>query len=129
MIEFLPQNDGHLIALKFSERVEQTEIEALEPMLDAQIEKTGAPIQLLIDLLDFEGWGDLHAVWEHFLLVKHHHKQVSRIAVLGDQVWERRFAELAARFGQASVGYYDGGGREEAIKWLMRSSEASSADD
>jgi hypothetical protein len=125
MIEFLPQNDGNLIALKFVERVEQSEIEALEPMLEVQIEKSGTPILLLIDLLEFEGWGDLHAVWEHFLLVKHHHKHVSRIAVLGDQVWERRFAELAARFGQASVGYYDEEGREEALKWLMRSSGAA----
>ena len=115
MIEFLPQNDGQLIALKFSESVSRVEIETLEPMLDAQIEKSGESILLLVDLLDFDGWDDLQAIWEHFLLVKHHHKHVIRVAVLGDQEWERRFAELAARFGQASVGYYGADGREEAL--------------
>ncbi len=118
MIEFLPQNDGQLVALRFTGRITHVEIEALTPMLDVQIEKDGGKIQLLLDLLDFEGWEDLHALWDHFILVKNHHEFVERIAVLGDQEWERRFAELAGRFSLADVGYYGEDGREAALIWL-----------
>ena len=119
MIDFLPQNDGQLVALKFSGKVSHEEIEGLTPMLDVQIEKDGGAIRLLLDLVDFEGWEDLHAVWDHFILVKDHHKFVERIAILGDEDWERRFAEFAVRFALADVGYYEPGGREAAVAWLV----------
>ena len=120
MIEFLPQNEGHLVAVSFKGKVTHEEIEALTPMIDAQIDREGGSICLLLDLLEFEGWEDLHAVWDHFILVKNHHKFVTRIAILGHEDWERRFAEYAVRFTFAEVGYYEKGGRETAIAWLTR---------
>ena len=118
MIQFLPQNDGQLVAVKFTGRVTHVEIEGLTPMIDAQIEKEGK-IQLLLDLLDFDGWEDLHAVWDHFILVKNHREYVERIALLGNEDWERRFAELAGRFSIAEVGYYGADEREAALEWLV----------
>ena len=118
MIEFLPQNDGNLVALRFIGKLGHEDFEALTPILDEQIEKDGGTIRLLLDLGEFEGWEDLHAMWEHFVLVKNHHSQVERIAVLGDEDWERRLAELADRFGVAEVGYYTLDRTEAAIVWL-----------
>ena len=118
MIDFHPQNDGNLVALKFSGKISHEEFEALTPMLDAQIEKDGGKIRLLLDFVDFEGWEDLHALWDHFVLVKDHHKFVERIAVLGDEEWTRRFAELAVRFDLAEVGYYEEPNLAKAVAWL-----------
>lgn len=121
MIQFLPQNDGNLVAIKLTGTVTHEEFEALEPMLDEQIDQDGGEIALLLDLLEFEGHEDLHALWEHFTLVRRHHEAVQRIAVLGSEDWEQRFAELAVRLGVADVGYYRGGEELQAIEFLQRS--------
>jgi len=118
MIEFLPQNDGKLVALNFDGKISHEEFEALAPMIDAQIEKDGGEICLLLDLVDFEGYEDLHALWEHFVIVKNHHKSVRRIAIVGDEEWERRFAQLANQFSLAEVGYYASGEMAAAVNWL-----------
>ncbi|MCB9914736.1 MAG: STAS/SEC14 domain-containing protein [Planctomycetes bacterium] len=118
MIEFLPQNEGNLVALRFIGKLEHEDFDALTPILDAQIEKDGGKIRLLLDLSEFDGWEDLHALWNHFVLVKNHHKHVERIAVLGDEAWERKLAELADRFALAEVGYYTADRSAAAIEWL-----------
>jgi hypothetical protein len=120
MIQFLPQNDGNLVAIKLSGTVTHEEFEALEPMLDDQIDRDGGSIALLLDLLEFEGYEDLHALWEHFTIVRKHNDEVKRIAVLGNREWERRFAELAVRLVVADVGYYGAGEQEQAIEFLQR---------
>jgi hypothetical protein len=120
MIEFLPQNDGNLVALNLQGKITHEEFEALTPMIDSQIEKDGGEIRLLLDLVEFEGYEDLHALWEHFVLVKNHHKFVKRVAVLGSAEWEKRFAQLAGQFALADVGYYEAGEMEDAIGWLCQ---------
>lgn len=120
MIEFLPQNDGNLVALRFVGKLAHEDFEALSPLLDEQIEKDGGRIRLLLDLGAFDGWEDLHALWEHFVLVKDQHSRVERIAVLGDADWERRLAELADRFALAEVGFYTPDRTQAAIEWLAR---------
>jgi SpoIIAA-like len=118
MIEFLPQNDGNLVAIRFIGKLEHEDFEQLTPILDAQIEKDGGTIRLLLDLGEFDGWEDLHAMWDHFVLVKNHHKAVERIAIIGDEEWERRLAEYVVRFAVAEVGYYTTDRTEAAINWL-----------
>ncbi len=118
MIEFLPQNDGNLVAIRFVGKLEHEEFEQLSPILEKQIERDGGTIRLLLDLSEFEGWEDLHAIWEHFILVKTHHASVERIAVIGHADWERRLAEFADRFAVAEVGYYTPDRSEAAILWL-----------
>ncbi|HIG11568.1 MAG: STAS/SEC14 domain-containing protein [bacterium] len=118
MIDFLPQNRGNLVALRFIGKVGHAEFEQLGPLLDAQIEKDGGTIRLFLDLGEFEGWQDLHAAWDHFILVKQHNKAVERIAVIGTEDWERRLADLMLRFAVAEVGYYAPDRTEAAILWL-----------
>lgn len=118
MIELLPQNDGNLVAIRFIGKVLHEDFENLTPVLDAQIASDGGSIRLLLDLSAFEGWEDLHAIWNHFILVKNHHKQVERIAIVGDENWERRLAEYVVRFAVAEVGYYTPDRIEAACEWL-----------
>ena len=120
MIEFLPQNEGHLVALRFHGKLEHEDFEQLAPLLDEQIDVEGGSIRLLIDLEDFEGYEDLHALWDHFLLVKDHHKAVERIAVVGDEDWERLLVEYVGRFTNAEVGYYAAKRHDAALEWLAR---------
>ena len=120
MIQFLPQNDGNLVAIQFSGKLTHEEFETLEPMLDDQIDKDGGEICLLLDLREFDGYEDLHAMWEHFSVVRKHHGEVKRIALLGNKEWERRFAELAVRFVYADVGYFEDDDLAGAIEFLQR---------
>jgi hypothetical protein len=118
MIEFLPQNDGNLVAIRFVGKLEHEDFEALTPILDEQIEKDGGKIRLLLDMDEFEGWENLQAMWDHFVLVRSHNKSVERIAVIGHEEWERRLAEMLVRFAVAEVGYYTPDRTQAAILWL-----------
>jgi len=119
MIEFLPQNGNNLVALNFSGKLEHEDFERLTPVLDEQIKASGGSVRLFLDLRDFDGWEDLHAMWDHFVLVKNHHKFVERIAIVGDEEWERRIAQLADRFALAEVGFYAPERHDAALLWLV----------
>ncbi len=72
------------------------------------------PVHLLLDLREFDGWSGLAALGEHLTLVREHRRTPQRVAVLGDQAWEKLTARLLSRFTRAETRYFDGAHAEQA---------------
>ncbi|SFC05602.1 STAS/SEC14 domain-containing protein [Tropicimonas isoalkanivorans] len=89
-----------------------------ETELNAFIARAGG-LELLLDLRDFDGWQGLGALGEHFGLIRDHYRIPSRIAVVGDQSWQRLAEQVMSRFVDAEVKHYKAADFEAAKAWIV----------
>ncbi|MBK0329089.1 STAS/SEC14 domain-containing protein [Rhodobacteraceae bacterium F11138] len=80
--------------------------EHAEDNLDAYVRDHGA-FKLLLDLRDFDGWQGLAALGDHFKLVRDHRHIPSRVAIVGDEAWQKLAQKILRRFISAESRYFD----------------------
>jgi hypothetical protein len=80
-------------------------------------------INMLIMMDDFHGW-DAGALWEDIKWDAKHFNHVERIAVVGDQKWQKWMTAFCKPFTTAKVRYFDHGQVPEARGWLGGYAEA-----
>ena len=100
-------------------QLEPSAYDGVEPEI-ASLFSSCQPVRLLLDLREFDGWSGLAALGEHLSLVREHHRTPERVAVLGDQAWEKLAARLLSRFRQADTRFFDAAHAEQAELWLRR---------
>ncbi|MFY8148850.1 MAG: STAS/SEC14 domain-containing protein [Prochlorococcaceae cyanobacterium] len=89
----------------------------------AHLFSRSAPVHLLIDLREFDGWLGLGALADHFSLFREHRRIPVRVAVLGDAAWQKLAHKLASRFLQAESRFFDAAHAEQALIWAAGNGE------
>lgn len=74
-------------------------------------------IRLLFLLEGFRGW-ELQAAWDDLAFALEINPQVDRLAVIGNQQWERWMAQLSKPFTHGEIQYFDLSQVEQAWQWL-----------
>ena len=115
MHEILPQTQGDFVAIKVIDKLTELDFEIIAPLLVAEIEEYHK-IALFVEMEDFHGW-TAGALWADTKFDLKHHKDFSRIAIVGDQKWEEWMATLAKPFTAAAVRYFDVHERDAALRW------------
>lgn len=88
-----------------------------EEALDAYI-RDHSGFKLLLDLREFDGWQGLAALGDHLKLVRDHRHIPSRVAVVGDEDWQKLAVKLMRRFISAESRYFDEDRFEDAKRFL-----------
>lgn len=114
----LEERDG-VIRVRLIGQLEPRAYEGVEAEI-AQLFSGGQPVRLLVDLREFDGWSGLAALGDHLSLVREHRHTPERVAVLGDQAWEKLAARLLSRFTKAETRFFDGAHAEQAELWARR---------
>ena len=73
---------------------------------------------ILIDAEDFEGWEDFPALMEHIGFIKELDDNVGRVAIIGDQTWQKLITPIADLFLEPVVKRFDPGQGQEAEDWI-----------
>jgi hypothetical protein len=115
MHEILPQTQGDFVAIKVIDKLTELDFEIIAPLLVAEIEEYHK-IALFVEMEDFHGW-TAGALWADTKFDLKHHKDFSRIAIVGDQKWEEWMAMLSKPFTSAKVRYYEASQRDIAMNW------------
>ena len=102
--------------LKFQGKLSVEDYKVFVPQIDAATKKYGE-ISLLMELVDFHGW-TLGASWEDAKFGFKHITDIKRIAVLGDETWEKGLSFLLKLFTFAAVRYFPLHEKQEAKKWI-----------
>lgn len=84
-----------------------------------------APVHLLIDLREFDGWLGLSPLADHLALFREHRRTPVRVAVLGDAAWQKLAHRLAYRFLQAESRFFDAAHAEQARIWAAGGAAAA----
>lgn len=107
---------GTIVTLRFREKLDKADYDTFVPMLETQMDHH-APIRLLAELHDFQGW-TAGALWEDTKFAARHFNDIERLAVVGDARWEKGVTLFVTPFTAAKVRYFDMPHADQARAWV-----------
>jgi len=117
-IQVEKKEKGAIVTLTIKKKLDKEDYEAFVPLIERQIE-AGAPIRLLVELKDFEGW-TAGALWEDTKFAAKHFKDIERMAVVGESRWEKGGTFFFKPFTAAKVRYFDSREMARARQWIRK---------
>ena len=108
--------DARLLEVKASGKLSKEDYEHFEPAVAGLIDTLGK-IKILFVMHDFHGW-ELGAVWEDIKFATKHCRDIEKIAMVGENSWEKWMATICKPFTMSSIKYFDAGQETAAREWL-----------
>ena len=110
------ENEGRLLVCEVTGRLSREDYEKFLPEVERLIKAHGK-ISILFDMHDFHGWS-AGAAWEDTKFAFHHFSDIERLAVVGENRWQKAMALFCKPFTRAQVRYFEHDAREQALGWL-----------
>lgn len=108
--------EGDLIEVRVSGTLTPDDYDKLIPAWERMIARQGR-MRMLLVMEDFHGW-DLGAAWDDLHFGVTHASKVERIAVVGEQAWQKWMIKLGKFFAPETLKYFDARERAEAERWV-----------
>lgn len=115
-IELVEKPDAKLLEATVSGKLSAEDYETLEPGVEKLISASGK-IKILFIMHDFHGW-DVGAVWEDIKFATRHCSDIEKVAMVGENSWEKWMATICKPFTMSSIKYFDSGDEDAARAWL-----------
>lgn len=112
-----------VVSLQVIGSLRQKDYDLFAAQLDSLIRQHGK-LRVLVELVDFQGW-TAGAAWKEVKLAIKHFDDIERVAIVGENRFERGMTGLAGAFTSAKVRYFDVERREEAESWIREPGESS----
>ena len=116
-IQFNEENGGKILAVHVTGKLEKADYEGFVPAFERLAPQHGK-LRLLFDMIGFHGW-DAGALWEDIKFDAKHFADIERLAVIGENKWQKGMAIFCKPFTTATIRYFDHAA--EARKWLGES--------
>ncbi len=121
MYEILPESGGNVVGIRATGTLTRDDYDQLAPYLEAQM-AAHAPLRVLVLLDDWHGWDSLGALWQDVKLDAHLATRVERVAMVGDENWQRWATLLASPFTRGTVRYFSRDQMGAAWAWVREAS-------
>lgn len=116
MIDQLQSDRDNVLGFKMSGKLHDDDYKQFVPAVEAAVDAHGK-VRLLAQFHDFHGW-DMHALWDDIKFSTKHCNDIERIALVGENTWEKWMAQVCKPFTMAKIQYFDVGDIEPAWNWL-----------
>lgn len=110
------ENGGAILSVRASGKLSTADYEHFVPEVERLIRQQGK-LRLLFDMHDFHGW-EAGALWEDMKFDVKHFKDIERLAMVGEEQWEKGMSWFCKPFTTAKVRYFSRPDIVEARKWL-----------
>ncbi len=117
MLDELSGFNGNIIGFKVTGKFTGDEMKAFADRIDSVVAEAG-PVQLLVELKDLGGI-ELDVLWEKAKFAFAHLRDIERMAVVGDRLWEEWWVKMAGALLRAETRYFDEDDIDAAWAWLM----------
>jgi len=112
------QTVDNIVGLRVSGKLTTEDYAVIIPEIEQRMQKYDK-IRLFIELHDFHGW-TAGAMWEDIKFDFKHFSDVERIAVVGENKWEKGMTLFFKPFTRAEVRYFDQNHLGEAKSWIRK---------
>ncbi len=116
-IQLKEENDGKTVIIQVSGKLIAADYEDFVPEFDRLVGLHGK-LRVLFDMPGFHGW-TAGAMWEDTKFGLHHFGDIDRLAMVGEEKWQKGMAMFCKPFTKATVKYFDHSAISEARKWLL----------
>lgn len=114
-------DEKNIVTITISGKLTKEDYATLVPDCENAIRRHGA-IRILFRMTDFHGWA-WAAAWEDLKFDMKHHADIEKLAMVGENKWEKMMAALCKPFTKAEVRYFPSGQLDQAMDWLRAESE------
>ena len=123
MIKQFSSESDTLLAFTMSGRLHDEDYRQFTPKIETALKMHGK-IRMLIQFRDFHGW-DAHALWDDVKFAIHHYDDIERIAMVGENAWEKWMAKVCKPFTTSTITTYDADNIDDAWRWLRDPAEVT----
>lgn len=115
-IELVENSEQKTLEARLSGKLSAEDYASFEPSVEKLIAESGK-IKILVSMHDFHGW-EMGGVWEDIKFATKHCRDISKIAMVGENQWEKWMAMICKPFTLSSIKYFDAGAEDSARAWL-----------
>ena len=132
MYELLHRNEGsdrsagEVLGIRLAGKLTAEDYDRLAPYLKEKA-RTHGPLRVLVLMEDWDGWVSLTAMWKDLKLDAALNEHVERLAVVGEEDWERWMTEVTKPLAEGKVRYFEPSALEAAWAWLQDAGRSRSA--
>jgi hypothetical protein len=116
MIEILPQSTQSCLVVRLSGKISGQEyqqfLQAIQERMNA-----GGPVNLVVELKDFEFYGDLEAAKDDVKFAFGEYRHIHRAAFVGDQNWIGWLTRFMGPFTHTEEKHFPAGHLDAAVDW------------
>jgi hypothetical protein len=107
---------GRVLEVDLHGKLTRRDFDQFVPETERLIARHGK-IRLLVTMHDFDGW-DAGALWEEIKWEAKHFLHIERIAIVGEECWQKRMAKVCNSLTTAKVRYFKLNQLEAAYAWV-----------
>ena len=115
-IEMTTSRGGKVLELRVQGKLEREDYATFVPEIERLIERHGK-LRMLVDMHDFHGWS-AGALWEDIKFDARHFNHIERLAIVGEEKWQKGMAAFCKPFTTATVRYFDRADADVARAWI-----------
>ena len=116
MIEILPQTTETCLAVSLKGKVSGQEYQQFLSEVDKRL-TTGSKVNLVVELSNFEFYGDFSAAKDDLKFGTGEYKHIHRAALVGDQRWVSWFTRLIGPFTRTEEKHFSADQIDAAFNW------------
>ena len=117
-VELKEFDNGRLLEVHLTGKLVKKDYEMFLPAVERLVKQHGK-LLMLVELHDFHGWTG-GALWEDIKFDAKHFNDIERLAITGENKWEKGMAAFCQPFTRAKVRYFDHIRAAEARDWLAQ---------
>jgi hypothetical protein len=114
-LEQVPDRKTHL-TVRLSGKLTRADYAHFVPEIERVIREQGK-VRMLVEMHDFHGW-DMGALWEDTKFDLKHFRDIERLAMVGEKLWQKGMSEFCRPFTTARIRYFERDQLDQARAWL-----------
>lgn len=119
------RDENGILHIQARGELSEQDYDEFVPMFESVADRKSGTVPMLIELsADFSGW-DLTGLWRDLKFDIRHKDQFGRIAIIGDEKWEKWSTKLFDPFFRAEMKFFEQGQQKAAENWVLASLEQS----
>ncbi|MCY2686730.1 STAS/SEC14 domain-containing protein [Salinimicrobium sp. TH3] len=115
------QIENNIVYTVAEGKLTNEDYERLIPLLQEKVRSFGT-IRWYFEMKEFEGWS-LSAMWRDIKFDFNNLENMERIAMVGDEKWEKELTQLMKPFTKATIKYFSLTEKDEAKNWIKKIEE------
>ena len=118
MITYALDEDQGVLTVKPEGQLAIHDFDVLRRAIDPFIETRGSLNGLIIATKTFPGWKDFSGMIAHMKFIRHHHREIAKVALVTDSRLADVAEILGTHFIKASIKHFSFSELESAKKWI-----------
>lgn len=115
-VETSERAGGRVLEVHVSGKLAEEDYTHFVPEFERLIKLHGK-ISVIFEMTDFHGWG-IEALWEDIKFDFHHFADIERLAIVGENRWQKGMSHFCRPFTTAKIRYFDRAAAKEARAWV-----------